>query len=310
MKIDRLMAILVTLLRRERVQAKELAEMFEVSVRTILRDIDALNSAGIPIVTYQGANGGIGIVEGYRLDRNLLTGEEMVTILTALKSLTANFSNSKHETLMEKFKNTLSTSQFQFLDYKTNQFFIDISPWREDKHSKKKKQDLYQAIEQCREVTFLYTDSKGIKTNRSIEPYSLVFKGQQWYLYGWCLKREAFRLFKLSRMKNIEISLKVFTPKEVSLEELPWHEKWLQPDQMLELQLLFDTSLENIIHEWFEDAITEYIEDGIIVKTSLPENKWLYGFLLSFGSSVEVISPPHIRNVLAEMAEGIYKKYS
>src|SRR5690554_3251481 len=103
LKVDRLMSILVVLLRRERVQAKELAEMFEVSVRTILRDINTLDLAGIPIVTYQGSKGGIGIVEGFRLDKSILTGDEMATIITALRSLTTTISSSKHEILIEKF---------------------------------------------------------------------------------------------------------------------------------------------------------------------------------------------------------------
>ncbi|AOY76111.1 HTH domain protein [Clostridium formicaceticum] len=310
MKIDRLMAILILLLRKERVQAKELAEMFEVSVRTILRDINALNLAGIPIVTYQGINGGIGIAEGYRLDKNILTGDEMITIVTALKGLATSFSSTKHEVLVEKFKNTLSASQQKLLNHKTNQIFIDMSPWGDNEELKQKNYILHQAIEQCSEITFTYIDAKGIKTNRKVEPYSLIFKGQRWYLYGWCLKREAFRLFKLLRMKNIKISTRVFVPKEISLDELPWDRDWHQPDHSIALELVFDESLKSILQEWFDGETIEYSDHGLMVKVCLPENQWLYGFLLSFGTAVEVINPPHIRKILAETAARIHKKYS
>ncbi|HBK68371.1 MAG TPA: YafY family transcriptional regulator, partial [Firmicutes bacterium] len=129
MKLDRLLSILMLLLRKDRVQAKELAEKFEVSTRTILRDIDAINLAGIPIVTYQGVNGGIGIAEGYRLDRSILTSDEMVSIITSLKGMARLIPESQHEILLEKLKNILNLSQLEKLESKTRQLIIDPSPW-------------------------------------------------------------------------------------------------------------------------------------------------------------------------------------
>ncbi|SNS27603.1 Predicted DNA-binding transcriptional regulator YafY, contains an HTH and WYL domains [Anaerovirgula multivorans] len=309
MKLDRLMSILVILLRKERVQAKELAEMFDVSVRTILRDVDTLNLAGIPIVTYRGSKGGIGIVEGYRLDRSILTDEEMTTIITALRSLATTISDPKHEVLMEKFKNTLSASQYSLMNFKINQFIVDLSPWGGGDELKLKTDILHQAIEKCREVVFTYNDSKGVSTDRRIEPYSLVLKTQKWYLYGWCFKREAFRLFKLSRMREIEILDRVFIPKEVSLEQLPWESQWKQPDNMIQLQLIFEKEMKSIVEEWFGAEAIILDDERLMISATLPENNWLYGFILSFGTAVEVISPPHIRRILGEIAEGIQKKY-
>lgn len=128
MKIDRLVSILVILLRRKRIQAKELAQMFEVSVRTILRDVEALNLAGISIVTYQGANGGIGIAEGYRLDKSILTEDDMADIIATLKGAAKTLPDRRHEILMEKFKSILSSSQLEAVNSKANQLVIDHSP--------------------------------------------------------------------------------------------------------------------------------------------------------------------------------------
>lgn len=309
MKLDRLISILVVLLRKERVQAKELAEMFGVSVRTILRDVDAINLAGIPIVTQQGVKGGIGIAEGYRLDRSLLTSDDMAAIITTLKGIAGTITDNRHEILLEKLKNTLSSTQLQALTAKTNQLVIDLSPWGGNEQQKNKIAALRKAIESCREIEFLYTGADGMKTKRTAEPYTLVLKGQKWYLYAWCLLRQSFRLFKLSRMKELVILETSYQPREVAPDQLPWEREWQQAANMVELELLFEKELESIVEEWFgEEALR--CEDGrIMVRAQFPENNWLYGFLLNFGTGVEVLNPPHLRKTLAEIAAGIHQKY-
>ncbi|MEL7654391.1 MAG: YafY family protein, partial [Bacillota bacterium] len=194
MKLDRLVSIIVVLLRKEKVQAKELAEMFDVSVRTILRDVDAINLAGIPIVTYQGANGGIGIAEGYRLDRSVFTSDEMASILSTLKGLSGSLPGSKHEVLLEKFRNVISPSQIELLNTKSNQLIIDLSPWIGNDQLKERLKVLEKAISERKIAEFAYLDTLGSRTKRTVEPYSLILKGQNWYLYAWCKLRQDFRL--------------------------------------------------------------------------------------------------------------------
>ncbi|MEG6522763.1 helix-turn-helix transcriptional regulator [Desulfotomaculum sp. 1211_IL3151] len=310
MKIDRLISILVILLRRERVQAKELAEMFEVSVRTILRDIDAINLAGIPIVTYQGVNGGIGIAEGYRLDRSILTEDEMAAIITTLKGVAETIPDHKHQVLLEKFKNTLSPTQLEMLNTKVNQLVIDLSPWGGNSLLKEKVVAVRKAIESLREIEFIYTDSTGKRTSRRVEPYSLVLKGQKLYLYAWCQLRRDFRLFKLARIKELVVLETAYKSREISLEQFPWESEWQKPENLVSLELVFEKEMESIVEEWFGED-TRMHEDGrMMVNVLLPENNWLYGFLLSFGTGVEVVSPPRIRTILAETSKEIYKKYT
>lgn len=310
MKLERLISILVILLRKERIRAKELAEMFDVSTRTILRDIDTINLAGIPIVTYQGTNGGIGIAEGYRLDRSVLTGEEMATIITALRGVATTVTDPKHEVLMEKFKNTLSAPQLEMLNSRANQFIIDMTPWGGNELLKEKIRALRQAIEESREVTFTYTDSNGTRTKRRIEPYSLVLKAQKWYLYAWCLDREAFRIFKLSRIKELQFSDRIFTRRDLSIDQLILENQWSNTDNMIELDLVFEKNMESIVCDWFGEEVIERNDGKLMVKAFLPENNWLYGFLLSFGTGVEVVNPAHLRSVLASLAKEIFEKYS
>ncbi|MFD3157984.1 helix-turn-helix transcriptional regulator [Haloimpatiens sp. FM7330] len=310
MKLDRLLSILVVLLRKERVQAKELAEMFDVSVRTILRDVEALNLAGIPIVTYQGMNGGIGIVEGYRLDKNVLTRDEMTTIIRTLKGMSKTIPDNKYEVLVEKFKNLLTPSQLSLLDSKLNRFVIDLSPWGESEHFKEKVSMIRNAIETLKEIEFTYTDAVGNTTIRKVEPYSLVLKGQQWYLYAWCLLREDFRLFKLLRMNELVTLDTTYERREIPEEAFAWKDNWQKSKNMVLLELVFEKELENVAKEWFQEYITKIDNGKIFVKVLFPENNWLYGFLLSFGTGIEVINPPHIRKILSEIARDVYKKYS
>lgn len=309
LRLDRLVSILVLLHRRERVQAKEMAEMFNVSVRTILRDVETLNLAGIPITTYQGANGGIGIIEGYRLNTNVLSRDEMSSIITTLKGVARVMPSTNQEILIEKIKNTLSSSQLEILNSKANQLVIDLSPWGGDELFKEYLANIRKAIEDFKEIEFDYVDSVGKSTSRRIEPYSLVLKGQKWYLYGWCCIRQDFRLFKLYRMRELNVTETVFKPREISLEELPWEGDWQNSGSMISLELVFEKEMESIVSEWFRDTIEKHEDGRIMVRVVLPENNWLYGFILSFGAGVEVVNPPHIRKIISEIADKIHKKY-
>ncbi|HOE57213.1 MAG TPA: YafY family protein [Bacillota bacterium] len=310
LKLDRLVSILVLLLRRERVQAKELADIFEVSVRTILRDVEAINLAGIPIVTYQGANGGISIAEGYRLDRSVLTEDDMSTIISTLRGIAGTMPDSKHEVLMEKLRNVLPSSQLAVLDAKVQQLIIDLSPWGAGKLLREITASIRRAIENHYEIEFKYIDSEGRRTNRRVEPYSLVLKGQKWYLYAWCHIRQDFRLFKLSRMRDLAVTESVFQPREASIEQLNWEDPWSKSEKQISLKLVFEKEMDSIVTEWFgEDA--ERQEDGkLLVNAVLPEGNWLYGFILSFGNGVEVLEPLHIRRIISDISKAIYEKYS
>ncbi len=306
MKIDRLVAILVMLLRKERVQARQLAERFGVSVRTILRDVDALNMAGIPIVTYQGAGGGIGLAEGFRLDKSVLTGDDMAAVIAALKGFDAATDGSSHDVLMEKLKNALPDAHLAMLNTKLKQLVIDLSPWYNDTAAKEKLAIIRFAIERTQILELAYADSEGNKTSRLVEPYSLMLKSSSWYLLAWCALRGEFRYFKVSRIRSIHETGERFSPRE-----LPPEQPVLEPkENMIPLELRFSPQMESIAADWF-GAKAQVCGDGsIIVHAEYLEGNWLYGFLLSFGAEVEVLSPSHIRPILAEIAEKIVQKYS
>ncbi|WP_322174117.1 helix-turn-helix transcriptional regulator [Acutalibacter caecimuris] len=194
MKIDRLIGILSTLLQHDRVSAPYLAEKFEVSRRTIQRDVDALCRAGIPLSTSQGAGGGISIMQGYKLDHTLLTSQDAQALIAGLRSLDSVTGGGSCARLMEKLG--LST-----LWERQGPVLIDLASWYKGPLSE--KLSLLQAsIEQPRLVSFCYCTPGG-EGSRTVEPYYIVYQWAGWYLYGWCLQRQDFRLFKLLRMTDL-----------------------------------------------------------------------------------------------------------
>ncbi|MEK4877175.1 MULTISPECIES: helix-turn-helix transcriptional regulator [Paenibacillus] len=312
MKIDRLLSIVILLMNRRLIQAKELADMFEVSVRTIYRDIESINGAGIPIVTYQGANGGIGLMEGYRLDRNVLTDRELADIFTALQSV-SSYGGNEHTLLMEKISSVIPPSQSAAFRSKTTQLIIDFSPWGLQRILEEKLATLKEALEESVTVNFDYVDAAGQTSQRSVEPYTLVLKGQAWYLYGFCLNRQDFRLFKLLRMKELVKNTQVFIAKDVDASELPWSNDYQRSTvtTATPIVLQFKAESKHLAEERFDS--TELLPDGNgghKVNINYPEDGWLYGFLLSFGMHVEVLEPPHIRQKLGQLAAGIAAKYT
>lgn len=310
MKLDRLVGILVILLGRERVQAKELAGRFGVSTRTILRDVEAINLAGIPIVTFQGEGGGISIAEGYRLDRSVLSGEDMASVLGMLKGIDGAVSSRKHEILIEKLKNSLPSPQREKLEANLNRLVIDFSPWKENDRQKRKLALINRAVDASLELEFSYVDMEGHSTRRRVEPYSLIFKTQVWYLYGWCLLRGDYRYFRVSRMSELALNGATFTPREM---QLPQHESvdggWNKGGRMVALDLAFDKEMASVVHDSFSDATITMTDGRLRVKANLPDCNWMYGFLLSFGPTLEVLSPEHVRRGMAESAKSIAQKY-
>lgn len=310
MKIDRLLSIVILLMNRRLIQAKELADMFEVSVRTIYRDIESINGAGIPVVTYQGANGGIGLMEGYRLDRNVLTDRELAAIFNALQSV-SSYSGAEHTLLMEKISSVIPPSQTAAFRSKTTQLIVDFSPWGLQGPLEEKLAILKEALEDSVAVSFEYINADGVASLRSVEPYTLVLKGQAWYLYGFCVQREDFRIFKLLRMKSLVKENREYIRQDFPLKELPWSAKWQRDGGQARVVLHFTPEGKHLAEDRFDS--TELQPDGnggYTITIDYPEDGWLYGFLLSFGTAVEVLEPEHIRHKIAELAAGIAAKYT
>ena len=299
MKMDRLIGILSILLQRERVTAPELAEQFEVSRRTIQRDIEALGRAGIPISTAQGAGGGISIMEGYRVDRTVLTAPEMGAILAGLRSLDSVSGTRRYTQLMEK----LSTGAATLVPGGTH-MLIDLSSWY--KTSLPPKIELIQgAIEQHRTIRFAYFSPKG-ESERTIEPYYLVFHWSTWYVWGWCRTRENFRLFKLNRMTDL-VSGEPFPPHPAPLPDLT-------PERIFpskyQVTVLFDPACRwRLVEEYGAERFTVEPDGRLRFTGVFPDADSVLSWVLTFGDMAELVEPEELREGLGALAEALARRY-
>ncbi len=311
MNLERLMAITILLLNRKRVQAQDLADRLEVSLRTIYRDLERLNMAGIPIVSYTGGEGGFEIMESFRLDRQMLSMDELATLTTALHGLHSAkaYNGGKLDVLLEKVGALVSKAEGKGFS-KTEPIMIDLNPWRKSHGEKLKYEALSKAIEETKVVVFTYTNMQGNETERRIEPMGLVLKGYTWYLYGFCLQRNDFRNFRLSRIRGLSALHDKFERRAVSLTEL--NEQWgpKREDNMIDLVLKFNGAARVQAEDHFDESEIERQSDGsLIVRVHYPDNDWLIGFLLSFRTGVCVVEPTRIALAVKKAAIEISEIY-
>ncbi len=299
MKIDRLIGILSVLLRRNKTTTAELAEMFEVSRRTIMRDIDTLSYAGIPIVSEAGHGGGVYIMENYKVDRALLSEGDMKAILSGLKGLDSVSGENSYRTLAAKLSGE-DTSSYD------DHIIIDLSGW--DKAACSDKIDIIKkAMENNEAIQFRYFSMTG-ESERKIEPFHLIYQWSGWYVWGWCCIRNDWRMFKLTRMTELHSTGEQRTKKTVPVYT---SDKLLHTKGEIKITVRFEKEVKwRIIDQFGADNI-EYDDNGDIVKeftwSDIPS---FYHYMLSFGDSAEIISPAEYRNEYRSLLENMIKKYS
>jgi predicted DNA-binding transcriptional regulator YafY len=296
------------LVNRNKIQAKELADIFEVSVRTIYRDIEIINQAGIPVVTYPGANGGLGLIDSYRIDKNILGEDDIVSILRALRGLESSVADQKLMHVIEKIIGLVPKHQIQKVEGKCNQVVIDFSGWEVNDDFKEKLGDFKKAIDNYKAVSFQYIASSGMETERTVEPVQIHFKERNWYLHGFCRLRNDYRFFKLSRIKNLKCLEWIFQPHD-TVGMVHYQDEWSL--NTVELLLKFSQRVRARVEEFFDAKKISYADNGeIYVTVMYPEDEWVYGFILSFGEDVEVIRPEHIKQIIREKAAKIVNLYA
>lgn len=301
MKIDRLIGILSVLLQRKQVTAPQLAELFEVSRRTINRDIETLCKAGIPIMTRQGMNGGISIMSGYQIDRSLLTNSEMRDILAGLRSLDSVNGTNRYGQLMEKL--SAGSSDFMVGDQSV---LIDLSSWYKDSLSHKITL-IRSAIENRILLKFSYFSPKG-DSLRCTEPYFLIFRWSSWYLWGWCKTREDFRLFKLNRMDKLCLTGKQFEKRAVSMPDL--NNERIFPGG-IKAKAIFEPECKWRLIEDFGPDCFEILPDGkLLFKADYTDEENLLSWIMTFRDKAVLLEPAELRNKISSVLEKMRKKYT
>lgn len=299
MKIDRMIGILSILLQKEKVTAPYLAEKFEVSRRTINRDIEALCMAGIPLVTEPGRGGGISIMEGFSIDRALFTSADMQVILAGLRGLDSVSGTNRYQQLMEK----LSTGTSSLLTADTH-ILIDLSSWYKSALSPKIEL-LHGAILSGNKVSFTYFSPKG-ESLRTVEPYYLVFQWAGWYLWGWCDEREDFRLFKLLRMTDLYVGesfeKRAAAPPDLSANRV------FPPTYQIKAKI-HPSFQWRLVEEFGAKCFTVLPDGNLLFSADFSDRNNAVGWIASFGGGAELLEPVELREEVLRFAEDIRRNY-
>ena len=293
----RLFKIVYYLLDKGKATAPELSEKLEVSVRTIYRDLDALSAAGIPIYTAQGKGGGIFLLPKFVLDKSLLSQQEKEQILMALQSISATVTCQINE-LLTKLGGLFQSQNANWIE-------VDFSDWHKNALSTEVFAQIKDAIFSRRKIKFSYFAGEGGCTTRTIEPIKLVFKSKDWYVYGFCLLRNDFRFFKLTRIKALELLQETFLRR---VERAPALKTALLHEPLIPVKLKFAPEAAFRVYDEFTDAVSKDAQGNLHVTANLPE-KTLFSYILSFGDTVEILEPDDLRRSMKEKLTLMTEKY-
>ena len=310
MKTERLVAITMILLDKKQISATRLAEIFEVSVRTIYRDINSLSEAGIPVTTLPGANGGIQIMENYKVDKRFFTTSEIIELLIALENLSKNISTTHSNQTVEKLKTLVPNHLSNEIEFKTNQIMADLTPWTNNQTLQPFLEIVKNAMDQQHLLQFHYIDNRGNQTIRTIEPYRLVLKEISWYLQAYCLEKKEFRTFKLSRMSKLNELQTSFELRNYEL--IPLGEKPFHGSKFISITLKISHKIKDQLTEKFGSLITLETENSneILVEFPFMEDDFGYNLIIGLGNQCECIAPAHVRVELKKRLETLLTKYS
>jgi len=277
----------------------ELANHFEVSKRTILRDIEILSGAGIPIYTTQGRGGGISLLDRYVLNKTVITETEQKQILVALQGMSAT-QYIDTDGILGRLQSLFAAPEKDWIE-------VDFSRWGSST-DKVKFETLKDAILNEQAVLFNYYGIHGETNDRKIIPLKLVFKTMSWYLQAFCTVKNEYRIFKISRMRDIKILSEAFDSKAYQVPDFQAMEHFSQ--EQLNLKLFFEPRMAfRVYDEFSEDCIYKNNDGSFIVKISFPDDAWVYDYLLSFGTAMDILEPESVRMEIVRKAENIKNKY-
>ena len=296
MQINRLFETVHMLLNKKSMTARELAEHFEVSIRTVYRDIETLTFAGIPVYSTRGKNGGIKLLDEYVLDKSIISKDEQNDILYALQSLKAANYPEVEETL-EKLSVIFNKTSGNWIE-------VDFSEYGNEQ--KELFENIKNAIINKKVIRFEYYNSQGIKSERSAEPLKLKFKARAWYLFAFCRKSSEMRLFKIRRIKKLSVTEEVFERTSENFE-IPENET---KAPKVKITMTIDKSQAYRVYDEFSEKDIKVSENGDFVITSeIIENEYLYGYLLSFGEYVKITEPTRLKKILEEKVIKMRQNY-
>jgi len=307
MQIDQLFEFVYILIDKKQVTAKEMAERFGVSTRTVYRWMEALSVSGVPVYSLKGRGGGIAISEKFSMDNTVLSEEERLAIVSSVKAL-ENLSGKSGNSITPERKAADKLSRLVASD--TNWLEVDFAPWSpEGSEVRNLFSILRDSILKKRQISFDYFTGDGRSEKRIVHPWKLVFRGQAWYLLGWCTLRKSERFFKLTRMRNLVMTSKnANVTRNQGIEESAQTSEYSAPLIQIKARITKE-KISYLMDSFICSEIKPQKNGYVNVSFMAPDTPWLCEILLSFGAQIKIVSPVKIKNTIAEMAEKITELY-
>ena len=315
MQIDQLFEFVYVLIDKKQVTAKEMAARFGVSTRTIYRWVDALSVSGVPVYSQKGRNGGIAISEQYALDTKVLSEEERLAIVSSVKALNS-LSGNPASVINANIKAVEKISGLT--PQNTDWLEVDFAPWSpEGSNVRQMFGMLRDAIMQKKQVIFDYHSGDGRIERRTVHPWKLIYKGQAWYLQGWCTSRKAERFFKLTRMQNFNMTERDANVTRIAAKEYEAKNNSPAPQKIPDYKPKLLTIKAKVFPQKISYLLDTFIcseviphKDGSITATfSVPDQDWIYELLLGFGSNMKIIAPKQVKDQILQIAKDVQKIY-
>ena len=308
MKVDRLVSIIMILLEKKRIGAQELADRFEVSPRTIYRDIDAINMAGIPVRSTSGVGGGFEIMPEYKMDKRVFSTAELSALLMGLSGLSGMVRGEELLSALAKVRSFVPADKAKDIELKANQICINLRPWMGNRNIQSNLETIQTAMQERKLLSFSYVDGHGKQTERTVEPYQLVLKGSHWYFQGYCRVRQDYRLFRLSRISNLHMKAETFAPREYQKPILDYSEALEAMQTTIRLRI-HKSILDRVLDFCGFEKFTPDGDEHYLVEYPFIENDYYLDMLLSFGQKCECLAPTRIREELKRRAQAIAAIY-
>ncbi|CAH0119683.1 MULTISPECIES: YafY family protein [unclassified Paenibacillus] len=301
-KVERLISIIMILLKKDVVSTKQFAQLFNVSKRTILRDMETLSLSNIPIYSVNGVHGGYGIMDEYKFDKRLLSSSDLENILTALGGLEQILISEEVELTIKKIESMVSSLSPK------GSIQLSFYDWGGRSEIRQALKTCQEAIAKRRFISFDYLDKNGTNTNRIVEPYQLHFSEASWYLKGFCLQRMRYRTFKLSRIDHLTMDEKTFSPRDDLLEQE--REASYHPELVAVRALISPSVKDHFIERYGRKSIENYSSEFFLATITVPQNSIGFQFLASFGTNLKIVEPKtyveDFRNYLKKMMENYF----
>lgn len=308
MKIERLIAIIMLLLERDVVPTSELAEKLEVSRRTIFRDIDTLSIAGMPIMVTRGSTGGVSLMKSYKVDKKLFTPKDVQSLITSLQSYNQLLENKEIANTLTKLQSMTEENDLLKQNINYQNFSIDLEPNQGNRSLRILLKVIETAMNSKRYLFFNYTDKSDDRTSRKVEPYKVVFKESSWYLQAFSIERNDYRIFKLARMSDVQLSEETFTPRD--FVPLPMDgSSWMAKDIVIVIIRIDKSLKDKVIERFGEEYIIARNENNYIAKYPIVDNEDGYNVLLKFGGKCEIIEPLSVRQNFKKYLMKIMERY-